>query len=520
MIKCPVFSGLPLLVQILMTLSFLLPLTACELPPELISDAFLVNEEVEDVPSVPVPSVPDACVNDRFTQPDAEITRNIDILFVVDSSGSLDPERAKIAEGIDAFVAALPAEVNYQIAVMLAHGDQSSRSGKLYSAHGKPVLSSQELTLDEIRADLLRRMTNPPGDRETDGGEVGLYALSKALKPNRLKQIKAQGFFRSDAALTIVFVSDENDICAEYPDGETPVFDLSGSELSAKEKYCDGITPASVVKDLKALKGDQPLLISGIIYSDKNAVPSVGENEYGYGYIETIQLATGIAIDLAEGDLQAGLNEIGTLASIKLELNFEFKLSQTNIDPASIEVSVDGFEVDFAFKPELNEVHLTDAGEARSTVDVSFCLLEPNDPNEPNDPPNEPNDPPNDPSDPPNEPNDPPNEPNDPPNDPPNEPNDPIPDWDILGLDGASSSTSITIIWQTGDVPTQTFLEIGTDPLTLDHATIVIDDAFLDTHIITVENLNPDTQYFFRMTATDLEGTVHVSEIVSKTTKP
>src|SRR5690606_11712196 len=160
--------------------------------------------------------VQSACFLERSVQPEAEITRKIDLLFVTDTSGSLDEERAGIAEGIDGFVAALPAEVDYQVGVVLGHSSKSSWSGRLYRKDSDPlVLSSSELSLSDIRKHLKRKLTRTAGDWYADGGEENFYSLWRALDDDRLQESRAAGFFREDAALAVVFISDENEICSD-----------------------------------------------------------------------------------------------------------------------------------------------------------------------------------------------------------------------------------------------------------------------------------------------------------------
>ena len=155
-------------------------LGGCKLSAEnetLIQAAFVPDP----APTAP-PPIPATCFNDRFQQPDAEITRNIDILFMLDTSGSLDDERQTIANGIDAFVAALPPEVDYQIGVMLAHGEYTGLSGTLYRRSTEPVvLRSSRQSLDTIRADLMRKMTRIRTDYETDGGEVHQLSFNRPV---------------------------------------------------------------------------------------------------------------------------------------------------------------------------------------------------------------------------------------------------------------------------------------------------------------------------------------------------
>src|SRR5690606_32134463 len=125
-------------------LSIGIMLSGCELTQEE-KDALEYAFYLQDPkPNAPAPVIEPQCFNERFIQPEAQTSRKIDILFVTDTSGSLDDERAAVADGIDAFVEALPAEVDYQIGVMLAHGSTSQYAGKLYHARNQPsVLKSK-----------------------------------------------------------------------------------------------------------------------------------------------------------------------------------------------------------------------------------------------------------------------------------------------------------------------------------------------------------------------------------------
>ncbi len=353
---------------------------ACELKTE---DQAAIGEvfAAEGIPAPEAPPfgpVPPACFASRFTQPEADIDRFIDILFVTDTSGSIHEERAKIAKGIDSFVSALPENVDYNVAVLLAHGSKSSRVGKLHQSSGSGaepvVLKSSERSLAQIRDGLTKKFTNPPTDNYSDGGEEGLYSFLKLTEGAKLANAKSAGFFRENAALAVVFVSDENDICAIYPDGVTPVRDPEKQEAAAKVRDCAGVTPQVVRDRIVSLQAGRPFLIGGIVYTDSATMPREGENELGYGYLETIQAGGGIAVDMASGSYNQGLASIGRLATIRMTLLTDFQLGHTNADPASIDVRVDGGAVPYTFTAEQRLLRVLAPGTARSTVDIRYCL--------------------------------------------------------------------------------------------------------------------------------------------------
>jgi hypothetical protein len=323
------------------------------------------------------------CFVSDFSQPKKEISNGVDILFVPDTSRSVFKEREAAANGIDNFVASLPADSNYRVAVMLAHGSTSKFTGKLYSAKGEPsVLDSNTHSREEIRTQLRAKLTPPVGDPGSDGGEMGMFTLLESLKKKNLKQIRSQGFFRNDASLAVVFIADENDICASYPAGVTPVPDPNGQEIPVKKRDCKGVTAQKVFSSLKTLKREMPVTVAGIVYTPESIIKhndsgdewSV-ENEIGYGYLDVIRLANGLAIDLASGKIAEGLASIGRQAALRLSVLLEFPIDNKKIDPSTIEVTVDGKKNDnFRYEPETNHVHLAEAGQPGSKVEVKYCI--------------------------------------------------------------------------------------------------------------------------------------------------
>ncbi len=318
------------------------------------------------------------CFIDNYSTPDEAITRKIDILIVPDTSGSIIDERAAIADGFDSFINILPTGVDFRIAVMLGHA-HTAHSGSLYQKGSEAIILDSELqTIAEIKADLRTKMQNPATENATDGGEVGLMSLMNGLN-NNLDTMKAQGFFRDDAALAVIFVADENDICAEFPAGVVPVPDPQGGETNTYNNDClDGsgnnkYLPATVVAKLKEVKAGYPLVVGGVIYNNANTIPLVSENEIGYGYLETINAAGGITVDMANGDYGNGLQNLGMMATSSMAPENEFNLSVTNVDTSTITVQVNGANAPFFYVPELNQVHLEQPRSPLSAVTVQYC---------------------------------------------------------------------------------------------------------------------------------------------------
>lgn len=321
------------------------------------------------------------CYNDQYT-PEGNIIRKLDILIVPDTSASIVEERGNIADGFDAFLNSLPPEIDYNVAVVLGHSDSTAYAGKLYQKGSEPlVLESASMTTAEITTALNTKLMNPHEDWASDGGEMGLYSLLKAFKQNKA-EIQTEGFLREDAALAVVFVADEQDICAEFPEGVTPVPDPQGGEDRSKARYCqdeDGkyiVSPQLVYDTIKEHQGDRPLVIGGVIYNNLATIPLSGENEIGYGYKETVELAAGITVDLASGDYGDGLTRLGKMAQVAVAPENEFNLKTSKVDTSTIQVLVDGVDAGFSYVSELNQVKLNEERGPFSVANIKYCEKE------------------------------------------------------------------------------------------------------------------------------------------------
>lgn len=359
-------------------------------------------------PGSPLPLESKMCYTQEFRQPDAEIVRKIDILLVTDTSASLNEERGVIASEIGAFVNEIPSSVDYQVAILPAHGSRGSHAGKLYKYRNEPyVLKSREMSVNAISSSLINSLTHMANDYYSDGGEEGLYSLSRSLDNGMKTAMQAHGFMRDDAALAVIFIADENDICYRYPSHIQRVPDPDRLEAPAFNRDCANITPESVYEKLKTHMNGRPLLISGILYTTPGLPTYRGEDEVGYGYLDLIRLNNGLAIDLSGRRYHEGLREVGSLATKRLHLLSEFNLEHTdNIDPESLEVTIDG---------ALVEASITDGkiklggelGTENSVIKALYCERppsthnptpenppsnpDPNNPNPPTNPPTNPN---------------------------------------------------------------------------------------------------------------------------------
>lgn len=308
------------------------------------------------------------CFTETFEQPVTE-TGSVDVLFVVQTSQSIAAQRQLITTGINSFLDTLPENADVNVGVMLSHGSTSAESGRLYQVESEPVvLKASELSDAEIQTYLTAKLTQVSQDPDAGGGEEGLYSLFHGITtPALLSESQSLGFFRPDAALAVVFIGDRRDICAIVPP-RVPA-ETDPVKIDARIRDCEGLTAAGLTNQLKLLKGTQPLQVSGIIYADE---PAPAGKEIGYGYTDMISLNAGVAIDIANDDIAAGLASIAELIGQQMEIQYEFTLSKGEVDPHRLSVKVNGQNV--PYKLEGNTVIITQPIPSGAVVTIAYCV--------------------------------------------------------------------------------------------------------------------------------------------------
>jgi hypothetical protein len=335
-----------------------------------------------------------------YTQPDPTVTPvKADILFVVDTSGSLtEPgqELDSVASGLSNMIGAFPVNSDFRIAVMLAH-EATQWSGSLYSyaGSGPTVLSYPGSSLAQVQSNLRTRMLNVVSDGGADGGEFGIGSLTRGLTPNKFAESRAAGFFRPDATLTVVFVSDENDIC--YQADPSHNFLVSVGEANTYENVCYN-GPGNLIysadglyQRLLAIQGSRPLAIAGVVFNGVNGPVYTGgsgnENGLGLGYLDLISMSHGVSVDLTDpapdpnpnqpdpARIAQGMAYIGNFSvNSSYQPRTDFLLPEAHVIAETIVVKVDGHVIPHTFLESSNVVQilLADAGASGAVVTISY----------------------------------------------------------------------------------------------------------------------------------------------------
>ncbi len=327
-------------------------------------------------------------VVDQFTQAAPQMNNKVDILFVLNTTSSQEAAIPNTAAGLNSFISQLPQDADYRISVMPAHSPRAkATSGYLFGYNNKTVLTSAS-SVSSLQSDLAATLKNMPGvDVSGEGSdEAGLASVFTALDPAHLQANQKLGFFRSDAALAVVFIANEADVCGEQAtDPHTDGDWAEAQKVFQMDCVNPAINPKTVLAGLKSLQASRPLLVSGVIFPDQAQQANGHEREYGWGYAETIMAANGclvatnctaiIDMNKDAAGISSGLSEIGQLMKQKLSFQYDFLLSQTAA--GSIDVQVDGVPAKFSYDANSNMVHIDQPGLTGSKISISYAPVKP-----------------------------------------------------------------------------------------------------------------------------------------------
>jgi len=247
----------------------------------------------------------DESVTERFIAPGGTVTQ-VDVLFIVDNSGSMQDDQEELAENFEAFVEAAQASANnLDVQIGLTTTDVSVERGGLV---GFPEV----LDLADSRTPQRFRDRANVGVYGS-GWEQGLEAARLALStsgPNA-----GSGFLRSDAALSIIVVSDEDDFSVRQDQPQNAEF----IELTPTAAYID------ILRAVKSTTvAEVPVLVSAVV--------PLGASRYR----EVVNAFGGVALNVN----QPWGEELADIGEATVELARSFTLASR--PEGQVYVTVDG----------------------------------------------------------------------------------------------------------------------------------------------------------------------------------
>ncbi|MDX9722879.1 MAG: choice-of-anchor D domain-containing protein [Myxococcota bacterium] len=298
----------------------------------------------------------DENVVDNFRQVSG---RKVDVLFVVDNSGSMGDDQQNLADNFTSFIGeALTWGVDFQIGVTTT---DDAHEGKLQAQGSYPrIIASSEMTAAQVEAAFKGNIKVGDSGSAT---ERGLKAAELALtNPNVTSNVPGDcpgspgysdecstpyscdthdqscggynaGFLRDDASLEIIFVTDEQD--------QSP---------AVLDYYVD------TFKNIKGYQNSSMMHAHAIVgYQDTNGQCSMSGFER---YTDVADQTNGEVASLC-GDFANSLSVVGSNA---FGLRQQFFLSRVPVQ-ATIKVSINGVEQSsgWVFDPASNSIVFDDA---------------------------------------------------------------------------------------------------------------------------------------------------------------
>jgi hypothetical protein len=259
---------------------------------------------------------------DIFTEP---ISEKVDVLFVIDDSGSMSEEQANVTISFESFVAeAATWQSDYRIGVTTT--DTTYPLGGTFRGNPRWVTP----------ANWEKFLYNAAVGVFGSGNEQGLWAAEIALSPQMLKETgtacdeKAEcsffeyctdgtcggynkGFLREDASLEVIFVSDEEDASPQSWD-----------------YYL------TFLRSLKGLTHPEKVHVHAIVGPPGDCISANGNAVAGHRYRKLAEATGGVVYSICELDFAKGLEGIGEVA---FGAQMQYFLSQVPA-PSTIQVSI------------------------------------------------------------------------------------------------------------------------------------------------------------------------------------
>lgn len=268
------------------------------------------------------PPDPDPIWVDSFVQP--QISNGVDIIWVIDGSGSMNDEYPKVLQGISDMLSNLPM-ISWRLMIISMTAYEAS------VIQGLPLIPG-----DSVQDALDMFAQNVNGNHEQ-----GFHALKEFLMYNS----DAQQWLREDAALLAVFVSDEDD-------GSGNLIPTASSMASWLSSYREHVYVASIVN----------------LPVDESECSLYAHNT-GTRYIDLANMFNGQVIDICTEDWSQGVAD----ASTQIQLREYLDLSHVPLDPQHIYVFVDGLEYhDWSYDASLNRVVFSVTPPENSLVEIAY----------------------------------------------------------------------------------------------------------------------------------------------------
>ncbi len=265
---------------------------------------------------------------DSFVQPNT--INGIDIVWVIDTSGSMSNDEERLLAGIEAMMNALPL---------------SGWRLNMISASPDAVLNEQQFPL--VPGDTLLEATTMYNVMSTGHLEEGFNAIIDYITLNPY----AQTWLRNDAALLVIFVSDEDD------QSNIAVWDF--------ESWYN-------------IERSHVFLASIVNLPVNESLCNTSSYDVGDRYLEATSYFSGVVVDICSNDWSTGVQD----ASIQIQPHEFWDLSHSPA-PGTVRVFFDRVLMDtgWTYDATLNRVIFTSVPPPGILVEIGYILRPDNETN-------------------------------------------------------------------------------------------------------------------------------------------
>jgi hypothetical protein len=259
------------------------------------------------------PNPPDLTVPTRVDRTVQVTVPSLDVLWVIDNSCSMQSHQNELARAFPAFMNYfLGSGLDYHIGVVTTGWDDANERGKLMAAGGHTWVDADTPDPITVFGGMARRGTNGPS---VEKGRAQVYGAIELLGD----RVNA-GFYRDDAALAVIAISDEEDQSGSSPIGLYPFID-----------WLNGLKPNAGM-----------VTFSSIVGPDRGCTAAGPGREY----LAVTRAVGGIEWSICDGRWDTVLEELGVQAA---GLKREFFLGEVPVEETIqvwIEENGDRFDFD------------------------------------------------------------------------------------------------------------------------------------------------------------------------------
>lgn len=280
---------------------------------------------------------------------------SVDVLWVVDNSGSMSDAQNAIAENFENFIYAFTSlGLDYHMGVITTDMYDPRHQGKL---QGDPAyLTGDTVGAEEKFLDMVL-----VGDSGS-GSEQGFDAIQAALTEPLLSGANA-GFLRGDdVALAVIVVTDENDDSS-----------MSSSSFSS---WFTGLKTDQELLSMSAFCGDRGTGCFSWVDWSTGAISATS----GAKYLDVVDLTGGVFQSICSNDFSEALTHLSLNA---VGMDYIFELTETPSAVADIYVEVDSVEAEYGsldgwtYDSEMNAIvfHGDAIPEPAATIYVQYPMI-------------------------------------------------------------------------------------------------------------------------------------------------